>query len=142
MQPLVSIGKFGCGWACLGTPNQNQWTHILPFFDPYLYATNQIDTLLSEILVIKESCNLTGWQQFEPEFSQIWGLHSKTENVLRFRLLSPKSDDKPLWKLKKSILCPFCALFTSNKNVSVKPTSIGFYSVSRFLLMWRILEKN
>ena len=54
------------------------------------------DTLLSEMLIIKESCNLT--ITFETNFSQTWGLHRKTENcnVFHFKLLLAKSNDKIL----------------------------------------------
>ena len=50
--------------------------------------------------MIKESCNLIGqifWPiTCEPEFSQIWGLHKKTENcnIFHFRLLPAKSNAK------------------------------------------------
>lgn len=103
--PLVSLGKFGSGWACKIYPCKK---------------SNKLSVLQPV------TCQL--------KFSQIWGLNKKTENcnVFHFRLLLAKSTDKtpkkttPFWVL--------FSYFKAKKNFQGKSTSVAFF-VSRFLLL-------
>ena len=68
-----------------------------------MQTIKEIDELLPETLMIKQSCN--DWPRafwsitWESEFFQNWGLHRKT--VFYFRLIPAKSNDKITWKVKK-----------------------------------------
>ena len=68
---------------------------------------------LPEILMIKESCSLTGRQYFgqltcEPEFSSTRGLHSKIENFFFHLRLLITSNEYIFQKLQKKLFlaCP------------------------------------
>ena len=62
-RPLVSLCKFWQNLACPYTPNQKQQSHI-PFLGGYLHAVQEIDALLPETLMNRESCNLIGQEHF------------------------------------------------------------------------------
>ena len=71
----------------------------------------QLDVLLPETLMIKQSCNLIGQEHFDLKLvNQNFSRHGVcTGKVFHFRLLPAKRNDKSSFKVKKnSFFSPFC----------------------------------
>ena len=123
---------------------RHAWTHqtktstftcYLSLDDISMQKIKETDGLILKILMIRESCNLTGWVHFKLyinckplEFPLVWGFNEKRENynVVSFKLLPPKTNDTILWKLTQKCSWKSCFL----------------YLVSESLLLSRILEKK
>ena len=103
--PLVSLGKFGSGWACKIYPCKK---------------SNKLRVLQPV------TCQL--------KFSQIWGLNKKTENcnVFHFRLLLAKSTDKTP---QKQLHSESFFLILRQRRISKENPLLSLFFVSRFLLL-------
>ena len=92
--------------------NQRYLCQMLPFFGEDFHTnTKYIDGFLTEILMIKESCNLKSFWPIncKVEFPYIWSPDRETDKLLfQFILLPTKSNDKIIWKVKKTLLWPLC----------------------------------
>ena len=116
-------GRSRQAWVWLSIPwythSKVVTSHVIFFLNIKnipLQKIKYVHALLQEILIIKESCNLVD-ESFlacncESKFSQIRGLHRKTENynVFHFGLLTAKINDKILWKVK---IIPFLGPFST-----------------------------
>ena len=102
---------------------------MLSLLGNYLYAKKSRNRFLPQILMIKESCNLIGWEHFGLTlWSRIfpdWRLLKKTANckVFHLRLLPATRNDKTLWK---------SSFFANYRTIFLKKfTSVTFF-VSKF----------
>ena len=78
--PLLPLENLG---ACLYTSNQKLYSHMLLFLGNIsMQRFKETDALLPEILIIKESYNLTGQENFVLKF--------KDQNFSRYRVCTRK----------------------------------------------------
>ena len=149
---LTKGGESEHGWPYLETYNQKQQSDSLTCYlslaNTFMHMIKEINALLPKtlmiIIILESEWTRALWPKTcKQEFSQIWGLHQKTDNynVLCFRLLQAKVMTKFCEKYKKLHFEPFLKLLGQTR-IFLRYSFLSLFSISRFLLLCKISEKT